>query len=1024
MENNPVSKEINQNTEAQNLTGWAGFLDKAINFFKAQYGFFIIPLFVFITFGVALSTFGIWPFGKTIMASYDMLAQVCPILEHFFDVLSGESGLFHTFHLGGGMDMFGILAYCAVSPFTFMFLLAGEGGSIYMVSIVMPLKITCIGISGFLFLKRYFKGLPQYLQLVLALLYAYSGYMYVANTYIIWMDIMMWMPLLVGGFIEFSRHGKIRWLVLGLTVNVYCCFSIVCFSFLLLFPIFVCYILLCKSKSDYREYLSKLCLAFVLAIGLCLPILVPSLIAFMQAGRNTGLFSRVFKILSESQIKKGDLGVPLYEKFAYIVCDSTLLFLTVVYFWRSKKGDREAIFLYIALLFLFIPCIVDESMLLLNMGSYYSYALRFGFLNSIFLLYTAAKGLEEFVLSGEGESEVNKTKANVSMVITMILTVVGVVFTMLFFRFILNGKYEDSAIIKAIFGSNEEMKPFESFFALFAHSEGGLEGTVVLFVVMIVLLTAIAMLVKFKMVKLSDIIAFICILALSQPIFFNFALVRGDRQSGSGEKFDYYEEMLDRLDDEEIYRLKNYGYYISSDSPLILGTYSHTLFSSMADAKNLTAPQFFRYDNYTSKNSTRSNEGSVFSDSLMGYKYIIFDTADLKYSNKYYYTDTGISVHKVPSVKVSYTTAKNSTKSKKWENISKEIHGAGKWTSLSIKVEGSRFKGYMGGKLIYSFNMSGDEVTGIKAVTKNTFGSVKNLSVKNADGSTVSGKWVSDSNWTEENGVYTNSKASANIAFDGTVSGAFTASADVCFERGTASDDHIGLAITVSSGETYRIVIEPNVGYFLYKNDLVFPMAAVIGNAELNFEGLTRKKSFEEIAKVFGSYDVEIYATDGEIEVGVVEKLQKKLEKSKAEYKLVKNGIIFEPITAQKGQMLYLSYVNLDGYTAIVNGKEREIKQNSLDLMLIELDEGVNTVEIRYKSPYISFILIGIAMAGVIVAVCWFIYKKQKKLFEMLSKILPYMACALAVGLTAFFILYPTGICIYKYLFHYLKILI
>ena len=122
--------------------------------------------------------------------------------------------------------------------------------------------------------------------------------------------------------------------------------------------------------------------------------------------------------------------------------------------------------------------------------------------------------------------------------------------------------------------------------------------------------------------------------------------------------------------------------------------------------------------------------------------------------------------------------------------------------------------------------------------------------------------------------------------------------------------------------------------------------------------------------------------------------------------------------------MLYLSYVNLDGYTAIVNGNEREIKQNSLDLMLIELDEGVNTVEIRYKSPYISFILIGIAMAGVIVAVCWFIYKKQKKLFEMLSKILPYMACALAVGLTAFFILYPTGICIYKYLFHYLKILI
>lgn len=40
-----------------------------------------------------------------------------------------------------------------------------------------------------------------------------------------------------------------------------------------------------------------------------------------------------------------------------------------------------------------VPVVVDESMLLMNMGSYMSYALRFGFLNALYFLGGACLAL-------------------------------------------------------------------------------------------------------------------------------------------------------------------------------------------------------------------------------------------------------------------------------------------------------------------------------------------------------------------------------------------------------------------------------------------------------------------------------------------------------------------------------------------------------------------------------------------------------------------------------------------------------
>ena len=61
------------------------FLDK-------HYALFFAPLIVAFLYMFALSQSGVYPFGNQYTAaSYDLSAQICPFIEHLFDVFDGFS---------------------------------------------------------------------------------------------------------------------------------------------------------------------------------------------------------------------------------------------------------------------------------------------------------------------------------------------------------------------------------------------------------------------------------------------------------------------------------------------------------------------------------------------------------------------------------------------------------------------------------------------------------------------------------------------------------------------------------------------------------------------------------------------------------------------------------------------------------------------------------------------------------------------------------------------------------------------
>lgn len=1019
---------------------------KSVLFFKKNYGYFFIPLFVIAVFLIAQASFGIYPFGSAVMSSYDMLAQENPFIEHFFSVLKGESGLFHTFYIGGGMDMFGSLAYCTISPFSFIFLLGGEGRTFHMVSFVLPLKVACSGICAFWFVRKYFKSIPDYLAVVMGLLYAYGGYLYVANTYIVWVDLSIYVPVMVAGFITLIQKDDLRLFVAGLACMIYACFSIACFSFFLLFPILTAYIFFCESKEERKRKLTRMCFGFVLAVAIALPLMFPALYAYTKAGRNTGIFSEIFKVLTKSNLEKGQLVEHIYEKFTYIFCNSTFIFLGAYYFVCSKKGDKFALFSIVAFLILILPCVVNESMLLLNMGSYMSYALRFGFLMDGFALIVAAKGLTMIIEKRREKEEPDvaprvetteksdggetvkpedkkvKTKAYIGAGAICLLVIAGVFFTFRFFNFIYDGEYKTSSLVSAFMkwtSMSESNMPFGDFFPMFAHSEGGLETTIILFLVVTIVFSVTLILVKYLNVKFKDIACVLCVLSLSQAVFFNFSLVKGDRQGGSMENYSAYGEIVDGVNEtygENYYRYKNYKYYISSDSPLVHHGYAQSLFSSMADAKNITVQKKFGYAG-NGQNSTKTHNGGVFSDAVVGYKYIVYNLYDGDESNasgKSYYKKTNIYGFEKPCAEIVVNSGDGGKRVYSVDEPKGDYEGLVPKADITVAIiaEKGGYKCLINGKEFY-FAEAASMVKSVRVVGHRISADLKSLSLNGDDKMNV----IESEKWKKSGSGYkVSGESSAYIIFN---TNDFE-SAEATFNYGkssSGSNAFVALRIYLYDGKEITVQIN-TPKYIVYENENVLPMCAVVDSGELKVPGDSDSRTESEVAV----YDFLSGSVSGKsrITASDIPALKAKLEENAVDYKLAKNEIIIPEFTAKKGQYLYLNYVDLEGYEVKVNGKKTELIGNDLDFMIIELEEGVNNVTIKYKSPYYKYILFGIIAGGLIVALYMTLKKKMPFVLEKAEIVIPYMAYALTTALIAFFLVFPMFVFLYKFFFKYL----
>ena len=672
----------------EKLSAWIENAWRGIkNFLVRNRTYFYPALIVFFLYMFGLYSNGVYPFaGKYTSASYDLSAQICPFIEHLFDVLDGKSSLTYSYAIAGGADVVGTFLYFFVSPFSFIFLLLGDGMVAEASSFVMAFKLSAIAVTGTWFAKNLFKNIPDYICVCVGVAYAYCGYMFVSNTYINWMDFLIYVPISVYAFRHFVKTGSFWQFAVTMSLCIYTCFSIACFSMFIVFPSLIDYGLLCVEKKDRKTFIARLCWAFVLAIILSLPVLLPALSAYMNSGRGGDLFENLWKgvqfqdgekggvIIGFSSNSSGNIYVntaetALYRKLSYIFSDSAFLALTAVWLVKSDWKKPFTKFMLVACVFTMLPVIVDEAMLLMNMGSYMSYALRFGFLNSVYLLGGACLCLEDVCYqfhhahdgsllasirlftgeeihltpmqtsteTDEKTEETNATYTNdvakrPSSVWPILMILLGVCAIGFVLWYTLNDKYKDVWI--KILNDSSLSEGLKSFSSKFAHSLGGLEVVGVICLAVAIVVFVGAWLVSKKKIS-AKLLSFVLIAVVGvQTVFYNNELTIGNR-STQHTSLTTFEDLCEQLNakDDSYFRVKDYADKTMANAPFKGNSNGYSVFSSVIDKDNFIAGELFGYEG-NMKNSLKSkhntnkrNRGDEFGDAFMGYKYFYVPSA-------------------------------------------------------------------------------------------------------------------------------------------------------------------------------------------------------------------------------------------------------------------------------------------------------------------------------------------------------------------------------------------------------------
>ena len=875
------------------------FKVRAAAFFDKNYALFFAPLIVLFAFTAALISYGVYPFGdKYTLASYDLSAQICPFIEHLFDVLQGKSSLFYSYAIAGGADVFGTFLYFFVSPFSFLFLIFGDGMVAHASSVVMGLKVAAISVAGTWFALKLFKGIPDYVCIVIGVAYAYCGYTFVACTYINWMDFLIYLPFCAGAFVRFVKTGKFFAFSALVACCIYTCFSIACFSMLVAFPALIFYGLLCVEKEKRNRFLADLCLAFVVAVLIALPVLIPALVAYLRSGRGGGgLFENLwfgFTVLPDDTLGNfdsskflDDWSLSLYRKWSYIISDSLFVVLTLVWFCRKGLKDSFAKFMLVAGAFTLLPTIVDEAMLLMNMGSYMSYALRFGFLNALYFLGGACLALEGICFDENraydggallGEEMLNDGGRYKITAWKVVLIVLGAVASAFLLWFISGSNYKN--VWNDLTSDSEMLKAFQSVSSRYAHSLGGLEVIVVPFVIVTIVASVGCAFVNAKRVS-PRLVSFVLLVVVGvQVLFYNNQLVVGNCSTQHVDMGTYQNlcTTLNDLDDS-YFRVKDYDDKLTSPAPLTGGSNSFSVFSSVIDKDNFIVYNLFGYKGNgknnlkSAHNKGRGNRCEEFGDSFLGYKYYF-----------------------VPE---------------------------GKKDDLLTDV---RLKRY-----------------------------VKPLMVKDENGKEV------------------------HLSKD---------------------------------------------GFYIFENEIVFPSAYKVSSGELYFEkpndgdSLNRKYNQQTLYEFLrGKTLAETRPQTGSSSTSLVtvesaKELSKYLWGKAAELE-VGAGTIKASVTAQEGEFLFLNFVASKGYEVKVNGKAAELIDNDLKFLLVKLEAGENVVEFIYRSPYVSYTLIGICAAVIGLLVVAFVVKKTR-LVAYLSPVIAWAGILLSAVVIAFFMLFPSVVWVVK----------
>jgi len=196
------------------------------NFSKKYWYLILCAMIPALIVGIIYAAKGHYPLGNGSVLVLDLNGQYVWFFEALRNFVKGDANLLYSFSRSMGGEFLGIYAYYLASPFSYLLALFPKERMLEALLALFMLKSALCGWSFGYYMHRTMKDRNPIAIFIFSLGYSLSSYALVLQHNIMWMDAMIWLPLITLGIEALIKEGKFRLYTILLALTVFSNFYI------------------------------------------------------------------------------------------------------------------------------------------------------------------------------------------------------------------------------------------------------------------------------------------------------------------------------------------------------------------------------------------------------------------------------------------------------------------------------------------------------------------------------------------------------------------------------------------------------------------------------------------------------------------------------------------------------------------------------------------------------------------------------------------------------------------------------
>lgn len=356
-----------------------------------KYVKYIIPSIIsFIILSILFYLNGLYPYGDNSIVQVDADYQFIPVLYHIYDFLHGTGNIIYSdMGLGNNIYISMIIQGSIYSPVNLLLYFTSRSNIVNYFNVMLMVKLCLISLTSYIYINYKYKKLAYFYQVLGSVLYSFSGFIVFNYFNIMWLDGVILFPLIIM-YLDRMIHndgnmGYVISLSLCLMISYYISYFILLY---ILFYSFI-YINLYMDKNKMKEVIWKIGINTLIAIMISSVSVLPSIYQMLISSRFASGGS--FVLMSDTMVKS------LYILFSPLL---VILFMMMI---SKYKCDRKQVYLYVVLFIMFgIGIVIEPINLMIHGGSYWDFPYRYGFITSFILLNGGLYYIERYDFKRKG----------------------------------------------------------------------------------------------------------------------------------------------------------------------------------------------------------------------------------------------------------------------------------------------------------------------------------------------------------------------------------------------------------------------------------------------------------------------------------------------------------------------------------------------------------------------------------------------------------------------------------------------